>query len=151
VPPYGTDSPSGEAATVEYAVSVLGVRDIVVCGHSDCGAIKGLLNPASIAELPAVRDWLQFAEKARSSVVHDRLPGEVIDAQRLASAVKVNVRAQLEHLRTYPVVAAAEARGELALHGWFYRFETGEVTQLDEPTGEYISILDVLTKEASVA
>jgi carbonic anhydrase len=150
VPPYGTNSPSGEAATVEFAVEVLGVRDIVVCGHSDCGAMKGLLKPESLEKLPAVRDWLQFAEKSRATALQGKLPNGEFDKQLLVDTIKANVKVQLEHLRTYPTVKAAEERGDVELHGWFYQFENGEVSQLDEGTGKYVSILDVLTKEVSM-
>jgi carbonic anhydrase len=151
VPPYGTDVPSGEAATVEFAVEVLGVRDIIVCGHSDCGAMKGLLRPETLEKLPAVRDWLQFAEKTRETVLNGQPQTGEIDKHLLVETIKTNVKQQLEHLRTYPTVAAAEARGDLALHGWFYRFETGEVSQLEEESDKFVSILDVLTEETSIA
>ncbi|MBX3225853.1 MAG: carbonic anhydrase [Labilithrix sp.] len=116
VPPHGP--PSSEAATVEFAVLGLGVRDVIVCGHSDCGAMRALLDPRAAADVPALRAWLAHARPA-------------IDAPDVEAAARANVVAQLANLRAHPSVAAAEARGELRLHGWFYRIGTGEVLAYD--------------------
>jgi carbonic anhydrase len=150
VPPYDDTAPSGEAATIEFAIEVLKVRDVIVCGHSDCGAIKGLLSPDTLATLPLVKNWLQHAEKTREAMSHLRMPGDPGEAF-LTSAIETNVKVQLAHLRTYPCVQEAEARGELSLHGWFYRFETGDVNALDGETGAFASVLHLLTREPSVA
>lgn len=150
VPPWDEEHPGGEAATVEFAVEVLKVQHVVVCGHSDCGAMKGLLKPESVTKLPAVRGWLKYAGDTRQKVSQS-MPDGATDQECLTEAIKTNVQLQLEHLRTYPAVAAAESRGELALHGWFYQFESGEVSQINEQTGEFLSILDVLTRDVSVA
>lgn len=142
VPPC-TAAPSGEAATIEYAVQVLKVEDIIVCGHSHCGAISGLLRPESLAGLPAVEHWLKYAEQVRREIAAEALaptPGDDL----LTTAVKTNVLVQLSHLRTYPAIAAKEANGELRLHGCFYRFETGEVTVLDGAQRMFVSIDDAI-------
>lgn len=124
VPPF-QESPDGCAATVEYAVNGLKVRNIVVCGHSHCGAITGCLHPENLDGLPAVSAWLEHA------VPPDRIAsacGELTNpAECLEASIKENVLVQLEHLRTHPAVAAALAREELELHAWFYEFETGLV------------------------
>lgn len=125
IPPYGAAC-GGEAATIEYAVSVLGVRDVIVCRHSHCGAMAGLLDHESVAALPAVKTWLKHAE-ATSRVVTESRRDVSDPAARLTAAVEANVLVQLANLRTYPSVAAALPRQELQLHGWVYRFETGEV------------------------
>jgi carbonic anhydrase len=150
VPPYDDTAPSGEAATIEFAIEVLKVRDVIVCGHSHCGAIKGLLKPDSLAALPLVKNWLQHAEKTREAISHMCLPNETGEAH-LTAAIEANVKVQLAHLRTYPCVIEAEARGELNLHGWFYRFETGDVNALVDETGAFVSALQLLTQEPSVA
>jgi len=147
VPPFGESEPGGEAATIEFAIGVLKVRDVIVCGHSDCGAIKGLLDPELVAELPSVRGWLKHAEQNGGAISSGHKLGEA----PLSAAIESNVKLQLAHLRTYPQVAEAEARGELNLYGWFYRLETGDVTALHEETGEFVSILHILTRESSVA
>ena len=125
VPPHGADA-GAEAGAIEYAVSALGVRDVIICGHSQCGAMGGLLNPASVEKLPAVKTWLKHAE-ATSRIISENHADVVDPAARLAAAIEANVLVQLENLRTHPSVAAAIERGELALHGWVYKFETGDV------------------------
>jgi carbonic anhydrase len=126
IPPYD-NSLGGEAATIEYAVQVLKIRDIIICGHSQCGAMGGLLNPASLEELHAVKAYLQHAQSCLANLdeKHSHLedPGE-----RLARTVEENVLVQLENIQTHPSVAAAVGRGDLKLHGWVYQFETGEVS-----------------------
>jgi carbonic anhydrase len=125
VPPYGAVE-GGEAATIEYAVRALQVRDIIICGHSMCGAMSGLLQPDAVENLPAVKAYLKYAAAAEA-IVCENFQEITDESQRLTLAVKENVRVQLENLRTHPAVAAALARGDLNLHGWVYKFESGEV------------------------
>ncbi|MCA9064366.1 MAG: carbonic anhydrase [Planctomycetaceae bacterium] len=125
IPPYGAVF-GGEAATIEYAVSVLKVRDIVVCGHSHCGAMSGLLNEDAIRHLKAVTGLLTHAEATRR-IVTENYTHVTDEDQRLNLTIEENVLVQLENLQTHPSVAAALARDSLNLHAWFYRFETGEV------------------------
>ncbi len=152
VPPW-TSEHTGEAATIEYAVKVLKVREIVVCGHSHCGAMQGLLNPESVAELPAVKQWLTHARRTLEEVANLPLEGEGSDESDdlLTTAVKCNVIVQLAHLRTYPAVAEAEDRGELVLQGWYYRFETGEVLGLDGAARQFVCMHDRMEDELPVA
>ncbi len=137
VPPAGATS-NGEAATIEYAVQVLGVRDIIVCGHSRCGAIRALLEPASLADLPEMREWLGHAAKT-ARIIRDnygQLEGEAL----LSAAIEENVLVQLEHVRTLPVVATAVAAGRLKLHAWVYKIETGQVFSYDPRDGQYTQL-----------
>jgi carbonic anhydrase len=138
VPPYGAVQ-GGESATIEYAVSVLNVRDIVVCGHSHCGAMAALLQPETVRELPAVRALLGHAEATRRIIAENygHISGE---RPRLMAAIEENVLVQLEHLRTHPSVAAALARRRLKLHGWVYKFETGEVFAYDPDVQQFHSL-----------
>jgi carbonic anhydrase len=125
VPPH-SEAPSGEAATVEYALHQLHVRDVIVCGHSRCGAIQGLLTPQALDPMPQVKSWLEFARP-----VLDRLPKEdktLSAATLLGLAVEKNTLVQMDHLKTYPVVQHALAAGTLRLHAWVYHFESGNVT-----------------------
>lgn len=138
VPPH-TANHSGEAATVEYAVQVLRVQDIVVCGHSHCGAITGVLQPELVDGLPAVEKWLLHADEVRQEIANQRVAADG-DDDALTAAIKSNVLVQLGHLRTYPAVAEREAAGTLSLHGCFYRFETGEVTVFDGLVGKFVPI-----------
>lgn len=129
VPAHGALRGGGEAATVEYAVAALGVKDIIVCGHSHCGAMAGLLRPSSLDELPAVAAWLEHAEATRRIVRENY--GEMPDDDRLKATIKENVLAQLQNLRTLPSVAARLGRGEVKLHGWVYEIESGKVYAYD--------------------
>lgn len=125
VPPDGVGG--GEAATIEYGVEALGIRDIAVCGHTKCGAMAAALDPESAASLPAVADWIGHASPAlsRSTKLND-------DGDALSDAVAANVMAQLDHLRTLPAVKRALDRGELTLHGWVYDFVTGTLHVADD-------------------
>jgi carbonic anhydrase len=136
IPPYGTVR-GGEAATIEYAVNVLGVKDIVVCGHSHCGAMSGLLDQQHLAQLPAVRSWLSHAEATRQ-IIEEKYDHITEAAARLMAAIEENVLVQLEHLRTHPSVAAALAAKTLNLHGWVYQFETAEIFAYETETGQFI-------------
>jgi carbonic anhydrase len=138
VPPC-TASLSGEAATIEYAVQALNVDEIIVCGHSHCGAMAGLLRPELVEGLPNVERWLTHAAGVWQEMTVQTLAVEETD-DLLSMAAKTNVLVQLRHLRTYPAIAEAELNGSLSLHGYFYRFETGEVAVLDEAKRRFIAI-----------
>jgi carbonic anhydrase len=135
VPPYGA-SMGGEAATIEFAVAGLGVKDIIICGHSHCGAMKGLLNPPSARDFPALTQWLRHAESTRR-VVQDKYICEEAHPDLLNVTIQENVLAQLENLRTHPVVASGLAQGKLKLHGWVYKFETGQVFGYEPDSGQF--------------
>jgi carbonic anhydrase len=149
VPPH-TAPFSGEAATIEYAVQALGVQDVIVCGHSHCGAITGLLRPELLEGLPAVEAWLKYAEQVRSEIEALHLSRDG-DDDLLTTAIKANVMVQLSHMRTYPAVVDAESRGQLRLHGCFYRIETGEVTVFDDSPRRFVRIDDYIRSEMTVS
>jgi carbonic anhydrase len=135
VPPYGPHG-GGEAATIEYAVAVLGVQDIIVCGHSHCGAMSGLLHPEQISELPAVKSWLAHAE-ATARIMKENYDHITEPRARLTATVEENVLVQLENLRTHPCVLAAMSRRQIKVHGWVYKFETGQVFGYDPSAGQF--------------
>ena len=139
VPGYG-EMLGGVSAVVEYAVSALRVTDIVICGHTDCGAMKALSDPAGngLDEMPTVRSWLRNAAAARTVARSLSSVSPQRDPMRLL--VEQNVLLQLTHLRTHPSVAARVAEGRLLLHGWIYDVETGEVVVSDERTRTTITI-----------
>ena len=139
VPPHGAVH-GGEAATVEYAVAAVGVKDIIVCGHSHCGAMNGLLYPEKVTEMPAVADWLEHAEATRRII---RENYGHLDGERLLTAtIEENVLVQLEHLRTLPAVAARLSRRDLHLHGWVYKIETGEVFAYDPESEQFVQLAE---------
>ncbi|MFD3513368.1 carbonic anhydrase [Streptomyces sp. NPDC058657] len=119
----GTAHPQSEAATIEYAVRVLGVRDIVVCGHSHCGAVGALVRGEDLSAVPAVRDWLEHAVGPDAAV-----RSVVPESADVAEAVQTHVLAQVERLRAYPCVQERLADGTLTLHAWYYEVHTGTVT-----------------------
>ncbi|GGR70029.1 carbonic anhydrase [Streptomyces humidus] len=121
VPPYGSDRPTGEAATIEYAVEVLGVSDIVVCGHSHCGAVGALVRGDDLDGVPAVRDWLAHA--ADEPEAADPADPTVM------TAVQNHVLAQLLRLRSYPCVEKRLADGRIRVRGWYYEVHTGAVRE----------------------
>lgn len=135
VPPHGAAG-GGEAATIEFAVAGLGVKDIIVCGHSHCGAMGGLLDPEQVEDLPAVAGWLSHAETTRRIVTENY--GHLPDAEPLTAAIEENVLVRLEHPRTLPAVASRLVRGGLHLHGWVYKIETGEVFAYDPSAGQFV-------------
>ncbi|WP_437935789.1 carbonic anhydrase [Sorangium sp. So ce341] len=134
VPPYGASNGS-ESAAIEFAVAHLGIKHIIVCGHTHCGAMRGLLDPNGLEELPAVKSWLQHAELTRRLVQenYSHIEGE----NRLTITVEENVLAQIENLRTHPTIRARLARGELSLYAWVFKIETGQVFQFEHSTGQF--------------
>lgn len=139
VPPHGAGN-GGEAATIEFAVAALGVKDIIICGHSHCGAMQGLLNPELVASLPAVSSWLTHAETTRR-IMRDNYSH--LEGERLLTAtVEENVLVQLENLRTLPAVGSRLVRGDLHLHGWVYKIETGEVFAYDVENAQFVKLAE---------
>lgn len=137
IPPHGAPA-GGEGATIEFAVAALGVKNIIICGHSHCGAMHGLLFPEQVGELPAMAAWLGYAEATRR-IVRDNY-GHLCGPPLLTAAVEENVLVQLENLRTLPAVASRLARGDLYLHGWVYKIETGEVFAYDAAAGQFVPL-----------
>lgn len=141
VPPHGAGQ-GGEAATIEYAVSVLHVSDVIICGHSHCGVMAAMLDPALAEDLPAVKNWLNQAEATRRII--DENYGHIpAGPARQMAAIEENVLVQLENLKTHPSVAAAIARRELKLHGWVYKFETGQVFSFCPQREQFVPVGEV--------
>ncbi|CAN5678829.1 carbonic anhydrase [soil metagenome] len=130
VPAYG-EMLGGVSAVLEYAVSALGVKHIVVCGHSDCGAMKGLLSPEAVSKMPTVENWLKNAHTALS-VAEALTPKDERPSDLLHRLTEQNVLLQMQHLRTHPSVAGAMAREALTISGWVYNIASGEVRICEE-------------------
>ncbi len=144
IPPHGAGN-GGEAATIEFAVAALGVKDIIICGHSDCGAIKAILKPELVASLPAVASWLGHAETTRRIVLDNYSD---LDGDRLVTAtVEENVLVQLENLRTLPAIASRLVKGDLHLHGWVYKIGTGEVFAYETRSGQFVPLAQYQSPE----
>jgi len=137
VPPHTTHT-GGITASIEFAVSVLKVPHIVVCGHTECGAMKGAMNPEGLEGLPHVREWLNYARAAKEIV--DELGADLDDEARMKMLLEQNVILQIQHLKTHPSVAKRLAKGDLELHGWVYDIRTGEVEAWDEKAGRFAPV-----------
>jgi carbonic anhydrase len=138
VPSYGGGVIGGNTATIEYAVAVLGVKHVIVCGHTDCGVIKALLHPDTVKDLPAVKNWMEQAETVRRIAQENYadLRGEDL----LVRTIQENVRVQIDHLKTHPTVAVRLRRGVLTLHGWVYSISTGEIWAYDDQKELFVSL-----------
>ncbi len=142
VPPH-TEHTGGVTASLEFAAAVLKVPHIVICGHTGCGAMEAAMGMRSLSELPHVRRWLQFTEKA-VKIVEQTGQGKSA-AEKQDMLTEQNVILQLDHIKTHPTVAERLANGALTLHGWVYHIETGKVRVFDEqrklfiPAEEYYS------------
>ncbi len=136
VPSFGPE-PGGVSATVEYAIAVLGVEDIVICGHSDCGAMTAVATCQCLDHLPAVAHWLRYADAAR----HITEAGEyATERDRINAMVRENVIAQLTNIKTHPSVALALSQGKVKLHGWVYDIASGSIDALDGNTRQFVSL-----------
>jgi len=137
VPPYGQMN-GGVSTAIEYAVLALGVHHIIICGHSDCGAMRAVLNPQSLEKMPTVKAWLRHAEVARTVVEDNCQCGS--EHENMQVLTKENVIAQLHHLRTHPSVASRLAAGQLYIHGWIYDIETSEISAYDAASDAFLPL-----------
>ncbi|MGW3103670.1 carbonic anhydrase [Streptomyces sp. NPDC001100] len=131
VPPYTSQHPTSEACTIEYAVEVLGISDIVVCGHSHCGAVGALVRGDDLTAVPAVRDWLTHATPK---------PEGTVDDPAVSEGVQSHVLTQLLRLRSYPYIEKKLKDRQLTLHAWFYEVHTGAVLVHDPAADAFKSL-----------
>lgn len=130
--------PGGTAAAVEYAIGVLGVENVVVCGHTNCGAMRAMLDPKLVENFPYVKRWVDQTERL-GAIVRERyshLSGDAL----LNAAVEENVLVQLEHLREFPFIADRLDRGVLHVAGWVFNIETGAVFEFDPEHHQFTAI-----------
>ena len=135
VPTYSDSVSVGVSASIEYAVAVLGVADVIVCGHSACGAMKGLLHPDVLEKLPATARWLKYAQPAVQLLEEDCRG--VDDSDYLKRLAQLNVLEQMAHLHTHPTVEKRFKQGNLGIHGWYYEIHTGTVEAFNPATREF--------------
>jgi carbonic anhydrase len=129
IPPYEATN-GGEGATIEYAIEALNIKQVIVCGHSHCGAMKGLLQLGELEDkMPLVYEWLRHTEATRKLVMDNY--SHLEKKEMLNVLVAENVVTQIDNLRTYPVIRSKLFKGDLAIHGWIYKIETGEVLAYD--------------------
>ena len=135
VPPFGSAN-GGEGAAIEYAIHALGIEQVIICGHSNCGAMKGLLKLERLrTEMPLVYEWLQHAESTRRLIQenYSDLKGDEL----LAITMAENVVTQIENLKTYPVIRSKLHQNKMAIYGWLFEIETGEVLSYNPNTDEF--------------
>lgn len=147
IPPHSNET-GGMTASIEYAVAVLGVRHIIVCGHTDCGAIKGALDIPALKGLPHVKEWLGHCRSAME-IVRERhgIDGDTpLDPKYLNEAIEENVLQQVQHLRTHPVVAAKLATGKIEIHGWVYDIKSGNIRCCGRDSIEFKNFDDYYAK-----
>ncbi|MDR3772243.1 MAG: carbonic anhydrase [Terracidiphilus sp.] len=136
--PRAGEPGGGVSATIEYAVEVLKVRHLIVCGHSDCGVIRALMDPERLTGLSSVQDWLRHVEPAWAYVGEvERNAGELTRHTALTHA---NVLVQLDNLRTHAYIRRALAESRLQVHGWYYDILSGGIEQFDEGAGKFVSL-----------
>jgi len=127
----------GSTATIEYAVSLLGVKHVIVCGHTDCAVMKAILHPETVEGLPAVKSWVAQAETTRRIIRENDF--DLKGDELLVTMNQENFRVQLDHVRTHPGVAARLRRGTLDIHGWVYYIPTGDIWTLDDGKETFVS------------
>jgi carbonic anhydrase len=133
--PHHEEFIGGVSASVEYAMLALRVPLAIVCGHTDCGVMKGLLHPETVDHLPAVRDWMRHAKAARDRI--QREYGNASEAEQLQRLTEYNVVLQMENLKTHPSVRARLDAGDLEIRGWVYDIASGSGRGVNPATGEF--------------
>lgn len=134
IPSYGQGL--SEEATIEFAVSELKVKNIILCGHSHCGALQAAINLKKINHLSSLHEWVQKNIEPTLELVKKNYQ----DLDKLAFMsvlIQEHVLKQIENLKTHPVVKEAIARNKLAIHAWIYQFETGEIDSYDLDEGQF--------------
>ena len=136
VVPLISQDVDGCTATNEYAVKVLKVKDAILCGHSDCGALKAAVDKTALEGLPKAARWLNHVESAFAF----RQPLNPADGEgaELASLIRGNVIAQLMNLKAQPAVRQAMDEGTLRVHGWYYDILSGRIEEYDEEIKRFI-------------
>ncbi|MGA7327604.1 MAG: carbonic anhydrase [Rhodomicrobium sp.] len=147
IPSYGPAA-GGVSASIEYAIAVLGIEDLVVCGHSDCGAMKAILRENRLDKMPAVSSWIRHAAAAKE-IIDATLPPNADEQTRLNALVHENVLCQIRNLQTHPIVAARLATGRLRLYGWVYNIESGTIDTFDAANGRFVPLTEGIMVQAT--
>ncbi len=142
VPPFG-EMAGGISATIEYAIAVLRVKHVIICGHSDCGAVKAVLDKKDTTRLPITHKWLRYVEAAWKY----REPGDPMGDEKAqhTTLIRANVIAQLTNLKTHNEVAAGLAKRNLQVHGWYYDILTGAIEVYDEQARKFRPLEDSIS------
>ena len=143
VPPYKPDADfHATASGIEYAVSVLKVQEIIICGHTHCGACNALYEDLSDSSLIHTKKWLELGESAKTSAILS-LGVNAPKDELLRLTEKLSVIKQIENLLTYPVVKKRFEKGNLSIHGWYYDIETGYIEYYNADSYEFLPLKDL--------
>ncbi len=134
VPPY-SEFIGGVSASVEYAMLVLKVPLVIICGHTDCGVMQGLLHSENVRGLPAVQDWMRCASEPRHRVMRDH--AGATEQEKLRLLTEYNVLSQVENLETHPSVHSRIKSGEVDVRGWVYDIGDGSIWAADSDSGKF--------------
>ena len=140
VVPVTHNEVDGVTATIEYAVEVLKVKHVIICGHSDCGALKAAVDRKALEGLPKAKRWLQHVEEAFNH--RQPLNPEDGESAELGSLIRGNVVAQLMNLKAQTSVVHAMGEGRLTVHGWYYDILTGRIEEYDEQLGRFVRLVN---------
>ncbi len=128
----------GVSAAIEYAVEMLEVGNVIVCGHTNCGAIDAILHPERVAHLPSVARWLEASSRI-PELIAERY-GDLQGEARMTAAVEENVLVQLENLRSFDFLARRLDSGALKMSGWVFKITTGDVFDYDPVSGQFVQL-----------
>lgn len=150
VPPYKPDEDfHATASGIEYAVSVLKVKEIILCGHSHCGACKSLYQTIEDPSLIHTKKWLELGESAKTAAILS-LGANAEEEELLRLTEKLSVIKQIENILTYPHVKERFEKGDLHIHGWYYDIETGKIDYYNADTYEFLPLKDLLEESSSI-
>ncbi|MGQ3889820.1 carbonic anhydrase [Legionella sp. CNM-1927-20] len=138
VPPYGVAC--SEAAAIEYAIEALKVKEIIICGHSQCGAMKGLLTPNLENAFPVVANWLTHARPVINQIEEQFSNTEIDYDLKLKATIEYNILTQIEHLKSYPSIIKKLNQQEITIHGWYYEIKTGEIFIYESQQKQFIPL-----------
>ncbi|MGX3045552.1 carbonic anhydrase [Helicobacter sp. T3_23-1056] len=143
IPPYKESANLREGylattAAIEYALTILEIKNVIICGHSNCGACSAIYEPpAKLEETPYVKKWLTLLEPVKQKVLSQNPTSR---AKKIWLTEQINIEQQLENLMSYPFVEERFDRGELRIFGWYYIIETGEILNYNMITREFKAI-----------
>ena len=150
VPPFKPDTDfHATASGIEYAVSVLKVQEIIICGHTHCGACNHLYEDIEDPSLVHTKKWLELGESAKTSAILS-LGADAPKEDLLRLTEKLSVIKQIENILTYPVVKKRFENGELSIHGWYYDIETGKIEYYNAQNYEFLPLNDLIKENETL-
>lgn len=149
VPPFVPQSADGVSATIQYAIEVLKIPHVIVCGHSHCGAIKGLFQDLDPGKLGLIRGWIKLGESAKQLTLQIAKPS-TSQEDIYRTTEEINVLVQLEHLFSFPFIKSAIEKGELILHGWYFDIESGNLFYYNTEKNQFVPLIEKISNQSSL-